>query len=140
WPRRWRGCCGIRRFSPPCRPPPGRGRPNGSISTACSTAGGRSSPPPHRPARRPASGFLFCTDPRPPGEPQRLLERFLFAVTASVREAHGPWGSLAVAACDHDVEPVVASEQGLTVLLGWPVLHAPARFRSAPVLDSPRRH
>lgn len=85
------------------------------------------------------SDFLYSSRPRPQGELRTILNSFLESVSASIIEEHGPWGSLAVAACPHDVQPLVADENGITVLLGWPVLHGTAGFTAAPVLDPGRR-
>ncbi len=85
------------------------------------------------------SDFLYSSSPRAEGELRRLLETFLAPVSETILESHGPWGSLAVAACTHDVSPLVADGGAVTVLLGWPVLHAATGFAAAPVLDEPRR-
>ena len=85
------------------------------------------------------SDFLFSSGRRADGELRGLLEQFLGATTASLREYHGAWGSLAVAACAHDHDPVVGDPRTISVLLGWPVLHNAPGLPPAPVLDQGRR-
>lgn len=85
------------------------------------------------------SDFLFSSRPRPRGELREVLASFLADVSPEIEEEHGPWGSVAVAVCPHDVEPLVRNARGLTVLLGWPVLHRVPEYSAAPVLDPGRR-
>lgn len=85
------------------------------------------------------SDFIFSSARRPDGELRELLGGFLGRVSSTIVEEHGTWGSLAVAACAHDVTPLVRDGGVVTVLLGWPVLHGAAGLASAPVLDDVRR-
>lgn len=83
------------------------------------------------------SDFLFSTRPRPPGALRDALGRFLSHASASIVEAHGAWGSLAVARAPHDPEPVVRDDRHLTVLIGEPMAHGAGGAGNA--AEAPRR-
>lgn len=84
------------------------------------------------------SDFLFCSRPRPAGELEGVLRRWLAPVTASVEEYSGGWGTLAVARAPHDPPPVVQDGRGISVLIGEPFADLPSLPKGAAV-DPPRR-
>jgi hypothetical protein len=84
------------------------------------------------------SDFLFSARPRPAGELRAHLERFLAPAGVEVRELHGAWGSLAVAAAPHDPPPVHQEGGWTTVLAGEPLLRS-ATLGTGVVDTPPRR-
>ena len=84
------------------------------------------------------SDFLFCSRPRPPGELNAVLHRWLGPVTAAVDEYAGAWGTLAVVRAPHDPPPVVQDDRGITVLIGEPFADLPP-LPKGPAVDAARR-
>jgi hypothetical protein len=82
------------------------------------------------------SDFLFAARRRAPGELREVLQRYLGAVAAEIREHHGAWGSLAVVRAPHDGGIVVEDERSISVLIGLPIAriepHAPGLAARGP--------